>query len=182
MKQIIILLAAFICYTTAGAQKLYTKNGMVSFFSSTKIEDIKADNNQVLCVLNTQNGELQFSILNKSFHFPKALMEQHFNDDYIESGKYPKSTFKGTLADISKINFTTDGTYPVTVNGTLAIHGVSKTISTTGSIVVKAGKATATSKFKIKPADYKITIPGSVKNSIAEALEITVNCVLDQKM
>lgn len=181
-KNIAITLIALTLTTFATAQKLYTKNGVTSFFSSTKMEDIKAENNQVLCVLNTQTGELQFSLLNKGFHFAKALMEEHFNENYMESNKFPKSTFKGTVADVSKVNFTKDGTYPVTVKGDLNIHGVTKNVSTAGNIVVKDGKATASSKFSVKLADYNISVPGAVKNNISESIEITVNCLLDQKM
>lgn len=180
-----IILSAAIIFTglqTATAQKLYTKNGLISFFSSTPVENIKAENNQVLCVLNAQTGELQFSLLNKGFHFPKALMEEHFNENYMESNKYPKSTFKGTVADIAKVSFDKDGTYPVTVTGDLTMHGVTKKVSAGGSIIVKGGKATASSKFNAVLADYNIIIPKTVKGNISESIEITVNCVLDQKM
>lgn len=180
-----ILLAAVIIIAglqAAHAQKYYTKNGLISFFSSTPMEDIKAENNQVLCVLNAQTGELQFSLLNKGFHFPKALMEEHFNENYIESNKFPKSTFKGTVSDVSKVSFDKDGTYPVTVSGDLSIHGVTKAITATGNIIVKGGKPTASAKFKVKLADYSISIPGAVKSNISESIEITVNCLLDQKM
>ena len=183
MKRLLFGFAASVLFVTAaGAQKLYTKNGLVSFFSSTKMEDIKADNNQVLCVLNTQSGDLQFSLLNKSFHFAKALMEEHFNENYIESNKYPKSTFKGTVSDISKVNFSSDGNYPVTVNGDLTIHGVTKNVTASGNIIIKGSKITISSKFMAKLADYGISIPGAVKSNISESVEIAVNCNLDQKM
>jgi hypothetical protein len=182
MKRL-ILITAIVCFAfVTQAQKLYTKNGLVSFFSATPMENIKADNNQVLCLLNTQTGELQFSLLNKGFHFSKALMEEHFNENYIESTKFPKSTFKGTVADISKVNFSKDGTYPVTVSGDLTMHGVTKNLTATGNIVIKDGKSTAASKFTVKLADYNISIPGAVKKNISESIEITVNCILDQKM
>jgi hypothetical protein len=183
MKRLIFAVTAILLFTNiATAQKAYTKNGAISFFSSTKMEDIKADNNQVLCVLDTQKGDLQFSLLNKGFHFAKALMEEHFNENYIESSKFPKSTFKGSITDISKVNFTKDGNYAVTVKGDLTIHGVTKNITAPGSITIKGGKINAYSKFMAKLADYKISIPGTVKNNISENIEITVNCNLDQKM
>ncbi len=182
MKQLFLAAMIFSSSMAANAQKFYTKNGSISFFSSTPMEDIKAANSQVLCALNSQTGELQFSLLNKGFHFAKALMEEHFNESYIESNKYPKSTFKGTVADITRIGFDKDGTYPVTVSGSITIHGVTKAVTATGNIVVKDGKPAVSSKFKVKPADYGISIPGSVKNNIAESVEITVNCLLDQKM
>jgi hypothetical protein len=183
MKQLILsAVILFAGLQTASAQKLYTKNGLISFFSSTPMEDIKAENNQVLCVLNAQTGELQFSLLNKGFHFAKALMEEHFNENYMESNKYPKSTFKGKLADITKVSFDKDGTYPITVSGDLTMHGVTKAVTASGSITVKGDKATASSKFKAKLADYNISIPSAVKGNISETIEITVNCLLDQKM
>lgn len=181
-KNILLAMLAVSIVTVTNAQKMYTKNGVTSFFSSTKMEDIKAENNQVLCVLNTQTGELQFSLLNKGFHFSKALMEEHFNENYMESNKYPKSTFKGSVTDITKVNFTKDGTYPVSVKGDLNMHGVTKNVTAAGNIVVKDGKATAASKFTVKLADYKISVPSAVKANISESIEITVNCLLDQKM
>ena len=183
MKRLIFIFTICILFaTSAWTQKLYTKNALISFFSSTKMEDIKADNNQVLCVLNAQSGEFQFSVLNKGFHFAKALMEEHFNENYMESNKYPKSNFKGVVADIAKINFASDGTYSVSVKGDLTIHGVTKNITALGNIVIKGGVASASSKFIVKLTDYKITIPGAVKNNISESVEVTVNCNLNQKM
>src|SRR5882757_8750071 len=115
MKKIIILMLAFGFGLSASAQKYYTKNGKITFFSKAQLENIKADNNQVTSTLNTQSGELQFSLLNNAFHFEKALMEEHFNEDYIESAKYPRSTFKGAITNISSVNADKDGDYKVTV-------------------------------------------------------------------
>ncbi len=183
MKKIFLpALLLFAVCSLATAQKYYTKNGNISFFSKTSMEDIKADNNQALSVLNVQTGELQFSLLIKSFHFEKALMEEHFNENYMESAKYPKSGFKGNIADVSKVNFTTDGTYPVTVSGDLTMHGVTNKVSTSGKIIVKGGKITGTAVFKIALADYKIEIPKLVENNISKTIEITVNSLYDQKM
>jgi len=167
---------------SATAQKYYTKNGSISFFSKTNLENISADNNQAVSVLNTQTGELQFSLIIKNFHFKKALMEEHFNENYLESEKFPKASFKGTIADIAKVNFTTDGVYPVTVAGDLTIHGITQKVTTNGTVTVKAGKINATSKFNAKPADYNISIPKLVKDNISETIEVTVNCDYDQKM
>jgi polyisoprenoid-binding protein YceI len=178
-------LAVFTCScigNMAAAQKLYTKNGHISFFSKTSMENIQADNNQVMSVLNTQSGELQFSVIIKSFHFEKALMEEHFNENYMESDKYPKSTFKGTIAGIGKVNFTTDGSYPVTVNGDLYMHGATNKVSAKGVISIKGGKITATSTFTVALADYKITVPKLVEANIAKTIEIKVDCLYDQKM
>jgi polyisoprenoid-binding protein YceI len=181
-KYIIPAMLIILLNSNAVAQKYFTKNGSISFFSSTSMEDIRADNNQVVSVLNAQTGELQFSVIIKNFHFKKALMEEHFNENYMESSKYPKSGFKGAITDISKVNFSKDGNYPVSVSGDLTMHGVTQKISTTGTIVIKAGKITGTSVFKLVLADYKITVPKVVENNISKTIEVTVNCGYDQKM
>ncbi len=179
-----ILLVALIAggfAMTSSAQQYFTKNGNVSFFSKTNMEDIKADNNQVMSVLDSKTGGLQFSLLNKGFHFDKALMEEHFNENYMESNKFPKSTFKGTIADISKIDLTKDGVHAVTVTGDMTMHGVTKSMTTTGTITVKGGKVNATAKFIVKLADYNIAIPSLVKKTVPESMPITVNCDYSSK-
>lgn len=180
-----IILAAIILFAAnnmANAQKIYTKNGHISFFSKTNMENIKADNNQVMSVLNTQSGELQFSVIIKSFHFEKALMEEHFNENYLESEKFPKSTFKGVVAGISKVNFAADGSYPVTVSGDLTIHGITNKATAKGNFTVKTGKTTGYCVFSVALADYKIAVPKLVENNISKTIEITVNCLYDKKM
>lgn len=183
MKQILLVAFAVILLIHAGnAQKYYTKNGTISFFSSTSMEDIKADNNQVMSVLNAQTGDMQFSVIVKSFHFKKALMEEHFNENYMESTKFPKSTFKGTVTDISKVNFTKDGSYPVTVAGDLTIHGVTKNVTTHGTISVEGGKIKGKAVFKVALAEYNISVPKLVEKNLSKTIEITVDCLYDQKM
>jgi YceI-like domain len=183
MKRIIIATAIMqlaIC-TTSFAQVFYTKNGKISFFSKTSLEDITADNNQVLSVLNTETGVLEFSALNNAFHFPKAKMEDDFNDNYIESAKYPKSTFKGTIADVSGIKSMKDGSYPVSVKGDLEIHGVSKNITAPATVTIKDGKISATASFKVLPKDYNIKVPSIVAGKIAESITINVSCNYEKK-
>ncbi len=176
------ILAIFFITTTATAQKVYTKNGSISFFSKSPLENISADNNQVMSVLNQQTGDMQFSVLIKGFRFKKSLMEEHFNENYLESNKYPKAVFKGMVADLSKINFSKDGTYPVIVSGDLTMHGVTNKVSAPGTISIKAGVAYASSKFTLKLADYKITIPNLVKDNISKQIDISVSCSYTQKM
>src|SRR5258708_24327801 len=132
MKRIIILLSLLIIVINSNsyAQVYYTKNGRISFFSKTSLENISADNNQVISVLNIETGVLEFSVLNNAFQFPKAKMQEDFNENYIESDKYPKSTFKGNITDISSISSLKDGSYNVNVKGDLMIHGTSKNITT----------------------------------------------------
>lgn len=181
MKRIFLLTLLLVTGFVINAQKCYTKNGTVSFYSKATIENISADNNQVMSTLDVQSGQLQFSVLIKAFHFKKSLMEEHFNDDYMESGKYPKATFKGNIQDL-KLDLIKDGNYNVIVKGDLTIHGVTKNVSTPGTITVKDGVATAKSTFKVTLADYKISIPKIVKDNIAETVDVTVSCVYDKKM
>jgi uncharacterized protein with beta-barrel porin domain len=181
MKIRFLIIVFLMAIKSLSAQTYFTKNGTISFFSKTKIEDISAVNNQALCVLNSATGDLQFSVLIVGFHFPKAAMEEHFNENYLESKKYPKATFKGKIADVSKLTMSKDGTYNITVTGDLNIHNVTQKVTVAGTVIVKAGKVSVSSNFKIKLADYKVKIPGAVKDNIAEELAITVNCNLDSK-
>lgn len=182
MKKIMLILILSACIQlSARAQVFFTKNGMISFYSSAPIENIKADNNQVISIINTSTGEVQFSLLVNAFHFKKSLMEEHFNENYMESKKYPKSTFKGRIADMSKVNFTADGTYPVTVSGDLTIHGVTNKVSIPGTVSVKGGTISASSKFPVRLADHKIEIPKIVTDNIAKVVDVTVSCTYDKK-
>jgi len=163
------------------AQKLMTRTGKISFFSSTPVENIEAFNNDVSCVLNTQNGELVFVVPIKSFRFEKQLMKEHFNESYMESDKYPKAQFKGKIADLRTIHFSKDGSYPAKTTGKLTIHGITKEVSIPGSVVVKNGKVTLTSTFKVKTADYHIQIPSLTSDKIAKEIEVSVNSILEAK-
>lgn len=182
IKKCILLLTLFaFINNNAKTQIYYTKNGNVSFFSKTILENIDAENNQVISVLNAETGALQFSLLNNAFHFPKAKMEADFNENYMESDTYPRSTFKGMITNISNINFNKDGSYPVNVNGDLAIHGVTKNISTPATITIKNGNISATSSFKVLVSDYKIKIPSIVSNKITQSIEVKVACDYQKK-
>jgi hypothetical protein len=161
-------------FLTTNAQKFMTKNGYIGFYSHTPMEDIKGDNNQVASVLDISTGEIAFQVLIKSFHFEKALMEEHFNENYLESEKYPKSTFTGKIVNPTEVNFSKPGKYEVTVDGDLNIHGVTKKVNAKGSIEVVDGGINAASKFNIDPEDYKINIPGVVRNNIAKTSEVTI--------
>jgi len=174
MKRLTILFFLLSLVLSANAQKYMTKNGFIGFYSHTPMEDIKADNNQVAGVLDTSTGEMVFQALIKSFHFDRALMEEHFNENYMESEKFPKSSFKGKITNLSAVNFSKNGTYDVTVEGDLTIRDATNKISTKGTIEVMTGGINANSKFNIVPEDYKIKIPGVVREKIDKNLEVTV--------
>ena len=177
MKKLILVLIIIL----TGSQVIFgqsylTKNGKISFFSKTDLENIDAVNNQVVSVITTQTGSIAFSVLINGFLFKKALMQEHFNENYMESAKYPKAGFKGTITDLSKVNFTTDGSYNITVTGDLSIHNVTNKITLPAVIIVKSGKISASTSFKVKLDDYKISVPKIVESNISKTIEIKVDC------
>jgi hypothetical protein len=182
MKKIIAAIVLFALAAGTQAQKFYTKNGNIAFNSKASLETIAATSNQVTAIIVPATGDMQFSVLVKTFHFEKALMEEHFNETYLESDKYPKASFKGKIADISKVNFTKDGTYAVSVSGDLTMHNVTKKVTVPGSIIIKSGKISSLAEFTVTLADYKIDVPKVVRNNIAETVKVKVSCNYDQKM
>lgn len=180
MKKIVIIcLSLMIGSTWAAAQTYMTKTAQVSFLSKGGVEVIQAKNSSAVSTLNTETGEIQFAILMKAFIFDKALMQEHFNENYVESHKYPKATFKGVITNLKEVNFAKEGSYPAKVTGTMNMHGVQKTANATGYIYVKGGKINATSDFNILLSDYKISIPKAVQQSISNTVNIHVEANLD---
>jgi polyisoprenoid-binding protein YceI len=175
MKQI-SLIFALVLATSAGlqAQKFYTKNAEVSFFSKAALENIEATNKTTTAIIDSKTGSIAFSVLIKGFVFEKKLMQDHFNEKYMESDKFSKAEFKGTITDNASVKYTTDGTYNVNVKGKLTLHGVTKEVTSTGKITVKAGKISATSEFTVALADYHISIPAVVKDKISKTVTISV--------
>ena len=158
--------------------RFYTKNGNITFYSKAPLEDIEANHKSAVCVLNTKTGSLQFSVLIKGFEFENEEMQEHFNEDYLESNKYPKAEFKGQILNNSTISYTKPNTYPVNIAGQLTIHGVTKEVQSTGTIKVQEDGLIAASSFVIQVADYNIKIPSLVKDKIAKTVKITVDTKL----
>ncbi|MES2616486.1 MAG: YceI family protein [Bacteroidota bacterium] len=181
MKKLSVLLFATVLTLTVNAQKYQTKTGNIKFYSKTDKETIKAENRKVVSAIDSTTGALEFSLLMKAFDFTNDVMEQHFNESYAESDKFPKATFKGAISDRSKVNFSKDGTYKVNITGKLTIKDVTKDITTTATIVVKGGKITATSQIKIKPKDYNFKIPAIAEKSIAEELTVDIAMTYTKK-
>lgn len=175
----IIITVMMILSQCTNAQKFYTKTGKISFFSSTPAENISALNKSAVCLLDSKTGDLQFAVLLKGFEFRKALMQEDFNRDYVESAKFPKSEFKGQIINNSAVNYTTNGTYNVNVKGKLTIHGVTKDIEAAGTITVKDNKLIINSIFNVTYADYSISIPKIYSDNISKSIKITVDCNLE---
>lgn len=177
----LLTLTGFVLFATlVNAQDRYfTKTGKIDFYSKATLEDIQAKNNTVTAVLDTKTGAVQFSVPMKGFEFEKKLMQEHFNENYVESGKYPNATFKGTLANNSAVNYAKDGTYNVTVKGKLTLHGVTKDVEAPGTVKVAGGKIAAASTFNVQLSDYNISIPAVVKEKISNSIKINVDTQLE---
>ena len=180
MKKLLTIAVLLFLFTfQSKAQRLITKTGTVTFFSDGPLEKIEAVNNGVNSALDTQSGVFVFKVLMKSFVFKKALMQEHFNENYIESDQYPLATFKGKVNNINDIDFTKPGNYNANVKGYLTIHGQTNSVVTTGIFTVSEHDVIGKSSFTIMLDDYNIKIPGIVKGKIAE--EILITTTIDLK-
>jgi hypothetical protein len=181
MKHSFLIAAIFFLSASASfGQRYFTKTGYVSFYSDTPIEKIEAHNKSANCVLDLNTGKLEFGVLIKGFQFEKALMQEHFNENYLESDKYPKALFKGQIDNYSKIDDTKNGKITCKISGDLTMHGITKKITTDAEIVVNNGKIEAESQFNILVADYNISIPSLVKDQIAKSVKVNVRLNLEQ--
>lgn len=175
MKQLLTLCLSLIIGLTLHAQdKWFTRAGNISFHSSTPVEDIDAVSKTASSVLVQSTGQIQFSVGMKSFVFERALMQEHFNENYVESDKYPKATFKGKIDDLEKVDFSTTGTYEVSVSGNLTIHGKTNSIKTTATITVDKNGISCNSTFDVTPQDYDIAIPKMVEDKIAKQITVKI--------
>jgi polyisoprenoid-binding protein YceI len=174
MKGKMLLLALLVLFQVTEAQKLITKTGHIWFYSKTPLEEIEAHNRQAVSTLDPSTGEMVFMLLVKSFEFKRALMQEHFNENYLESDKYPKASFKGKITNLDKVNFKKDGVYNTEVSGDMTIHNVTKPLSAKGTLEVKGGTVIVASKFLTVPHDWDIDIPSVVEDKIAKQIEVTV--------
>ena len=169
-NKIITILLILISSQLFSQERYLTKDGYISFFSHSLVEDIKADNHQVLSVIDKKTGEIAIQLLMKSFMFKKALMQEHFNQSYVESYKYPKATFKGFILNLAELD-NNNGT--VEIKGILSIHGKEKEISTLANIQILKDQINLSGHFMVKVADFDIKIPIVVRNNIAKTIKIT---------
>jgi hypothetical protein len=165
----------------AFAQERYaTRTGEVTFHSETPMENIEAVNHKATSVVDLASGQIQVSMLMKAFEFEKALMQEHFNENYMQSSEFPKGEFKGRLVGFTVEDAKKPGKYEVTLEGELDIHGVKQQRTLKGTIEVDAaGALKATSDFIVKPADHGIKVPGGV--NVAEEIQVKARMDL-QKM
>ena len=173
MKNIFFLILLFTIQLATG-QKYFSKTGKITFHSEAPLEKIEAQNTSASTAIDVASGSMEWAVLIQGFKFEKGLMQEHFNENYMESETYPKAKFKGRIDNIKSINFAKDGNYNVTASGQLEIHGITKPISSTGIITVKNGIVTAKSKFSVLLADYGIEIPKLVADNISKSVDIVV--------
>ena len=155
--------------------KFIDRNGKASFFSSAPMEDIEAHNSHVVSILDTESGEIGVTMLMRSFNFKKALMEEHFNENYVESSVYPKASFKGKVTNLPELNFAKNGKYVLDVTGEITLHGVTRSLSVRAEAIVENGAIQAKAVFPLTVKDFKIEIPKLVRDNIAETVEVTVS-------
>ncbi len=171
MKKLILVFFLTAQILDSQAQKYVAESSAVSFFSHGAIEDIAADNSKSMSIFDIATGDVVFAIPIKDFEFPKSLMKEHFNEKYMETEKFPKATFQGKITDFQS---TITGVQQAKGVGKLTIHGVTKEIDMPGTVEVVKGKVVMKSKFIIKLADYKITIPQLLWQNIAEEVEVKI--------
>lgn len=180
MKSIITLVALVTTVVLKG-QILLGDKTEVSFYSYTPVENISARTTSVTEVINLGTGDFVFKLGIKTFDFPNDLMEEHFNENYMESGKYPNATFNGKYTSATPIDIKKDGSYPVMATGVIEIHGVKQTRTIPATISVKGGVVSLDSKFKVKLVDFNIEVPTVVFSKIAEEIDVHIKSTLKSK-
>lgn len=181
MKKVIITFIFSFFSILLFSQKLITRSGEIKFEASMPaFEEVAAKNNSVSSIFDTSTGEIAVLALVKAFRFKVPLMEEHFNENYIESDQFPKATFKGKVTnyDASKV---ISGKAAFDVEGDLTLHGVTKKVKTKITFIQSGEKLISTCVFRVKPIDYNIKIPSLVKTKIAETVEINLKFELEKK-
>src|SRR5580698_1078932 len=169
----LVFLLAAIRPSVASAQLYSTRSGFVGFYSKTPLEDVRGENGQVYAIVDAGKKNLAFAALLKGFTFPKELMQEHFNENYVESDKYPKASFSGSYT--GDVTLDKDGVYKVVVTGNLTLHNVTKPITTPATLEVKGGHLIGKAEFKVKPEDFNISIPSVVRDKIDKDITVKVN-------
>lgn len=171
MKHLLVAFSLLMTSTFSFAQKNFSTSTAVVRFIAVDDNDIDAINKKAVSRLQA-NGDLSFIMLMKDFTFDMEKMQEHFNEEYVESDKFPRAFFNGKIANFSSVNFKKDGKYPITVTGNMQVHGVNKTIQTTGVIEVKDGKPIASAKFTVTLKDFGIG--GVLIKMVADKINVEV--------
>ena len=180
MQKCLFVIAALLLLAAAPASalKFFTRDAKVKFFSDAKLEKIEATNKSGTAVLDVATGKMEWKVLIKNFLFEKALMQEHFNENYMESTTYPNATFKGQITNLNEVNLGKDGTYNAKVSGKMTIHGVERDVTVTGTITVGGGAIKIHSDMVVKCADYNIKIEAQKVSNIAREIKVTIDATL----
>ncbi|TDE13659.1 YceI family protein [Dyadobacter psychrotolerans] len=176
---VILTIPAVLCQMgeAFGQSLMYsTSTGNTRFSSETPLENIKAENKKSQAILNTSTGELAIRMNMRDFVFPNKLMQEHFNENYMESEKYPTGTFSGKMDKV--IDYSKDGEYETSATGKFTVHGVTKTRTISGKIKIEDGKISVNSDFQVPLADHKIDVPEIVFVKIAQKIDVKAQYVL----
>ncbi|RAW01231.1 YceI family protein [Pseudochryseolinea flava] len=166
-----MVFAVALNFTTSAQQRYFAEKSKVSFYSDGVVEDITAVNEKVTSIFDAFKGDVAFLMSIKDFQFEKKLMQVHFNEKYMESEKYPKSTFQGKIVGF---NSAEEGVQQVRAVGKLSIHGVTKDVDAIGTIEKNGSFLQVKSKFNVKLLDYNINVPQIVWKNIAQQVEVTI--------
>ncbi|MEE2953550.1 MAG: YceI family protein [Bacteroidota bacterium] len=175
-----LIIFVFVSQFLFSQDRFITRNGIVSFSSEAPLEKIEAINNKVSCVLDFKTGEIVFQIYMISFNFDKALMQEHFNEKYVESEIYPKSIFKGKIQNWESVNKKQGEKYNVKASGIIEIHGIKKEIGADGTLELINKEVHIQSDFFIRVSDFNIKVPRIVRNNIAKEVIINVDVTLNK--
>ena len=175
LTSILLITAATLSGKLAIAQEvLVDKQGTAHFFSEAPLEDIEAVNKKALGAINLKKGTVAVSMLIKDFHFDKSLMEEHFNENYLESEKYPKASFEGKLLNFSTLDFSQSGSFTAKAEGELDIHGIKRPLTSDVAFRIVDDQIEVTTFFNVALEDHKIKIPKLVIKNIAEVVDVDV--------
>jgi hypothetical protein len=166
-------LFCLLCLQTAYGQLFSTSTGVASFYSKAPLEDIEASNKSLTGIINTTTNQIAIKVPIRSFKFANGLMEEHFNENYMDSEKYPSASFSGKINE--NIDYTKNGTYKVTATGKLNVHGVEKERTLTGTLQIVDNKVVIDAEFIIALADHQIDVPTAVFTKIAEKIQVKVH-------
>lgn len=165
----------------ASCQKYFTKTGKTAFKASVDtFEPIEAENNSTTAILNTSSGEVAALIFVRAFRFKVALMEEHFNENYMDSDNYPKASFKGQIKDFD-LNALGDQEKSYVLSGTLTIRGQNQNIETSADMKMVNDQIVVSATFDVQPEKFNIEIPEIVREKIAKNIRIDLNYELKKR-
>ncbi|HND88454.1 MAG TPA: YceI family protein, partial [Saprospiraceae bacterium] len=147
------------------------------FKSDAMLEVIQAQSKKLRGVIDPANNGFAWSVEVNSFEgFNGPLQREHFNENYLESVKYPRATFTGKI--IEKVDFQQDGTYTVRAKGQLSVHGVEQERIIKSTLELKGRRLIIRSSFSVPLSDHSISIPKIVHQKIAEEIQVSVEAEL----